>query len=940
MTKDNKSIGHVVPHTHWDREWRYPIWKNRLLLVEFTDQLLDTLDKNPDYRCFVMDGQCIPIEDYLEIRPEKEDLVRRFVKEGRLAIGPWYTLPDLYPIDGECLIRNLLKGMRLSTKLGGYMKIGYNSFGWGQTAQFPQIYKGFGFDFIIAAKRVSGQRAPKCEFLWEAPDGTRVLTSRLGGYARGNLFMNAIIPIRHGLDYTPDNYGYVWERSGVVIHDASPRKCQNDYFKLADKQNNYSEKVREGFQKAWEAMDDTTVPECRLLMGGSDFTDCQPDLPHMIEEANAHFDNIKFVHSTIEEYAERLKEIVTLEKLPVVYGELRDGLPTACSANALATRIYLKMANKQAQNVILHKAEPMASLLAMIGAEYPQSLLAIAWKHLLQSHAHDSINGVTQDKTAADTLNRIQQAIEIGDVVNEACVGELVKRIDLSQYGPEDILILAVNPSAKPIGGVFEFCVDTPQEYDIWEFSLEDSEGKIHEVQPISREEKNVPVNDTTARPWPFKIDRHMAYADLGQVPAGGYKVFKVKAISKFDRRVEWWPPIRISTGEEISPSPQTLENEYLRAIVESDGTITLHDKTTGQVYKDLHYFEDAGDIGDYWVYYPPDQNQIHTSRGCPTRIWCEDNGPLAATLLVETTMTLPQCGIHSGAGIRDKSCRSEETNNLIITSWLTLKRGSRRLEIRTKITNTVEDHRLRVIFPTDLNASHSEASGHFIVDKRPIEPAKSPDGTYWPEMQTLPQQHFVDISDGRHGLAILNNCLTEYEVLRDNRTCVAITFFRSVQNRICTESCVGSDYPTQKGGQSLREMIFEYALYPHAGTWNEADVYAEAETLNTPAGIYQTAAHEEGSLPVSQSLFSIEPANLILSAFKKAEDRNSYIIRMFNPTDETLDGSIKLASVVKNAWLTNLNEERESEIVLKSKNEVPVVAAPQKIVTVEIETK
>jgi mannosylglycerate hydrolase len=52
-----------------------------------------------------MDGKCVAIEDYLEVRPEKEQELRQFVKEGRIAIGPWYTLPDLYPIEGECLVR-------------------------------------------------------------------------------------------------------------------------------------------------------------------------------------------------------------------------------------------------------------------------------------------------------------------------------------------------------------------------------------------------------------------------------------------------------------------------------------------------------------------------------------------------------------------------------------------------------------------------------------------------------------------------------------------------------------------------------------------------------------------------------------------------------------------------------------------------------------------
>ena len=104
-----KTNVHIVPHTHWDREWRYPIWKNRSLLVDFMDNLLKILKERPSYSQFLLDGQSVVIEDYLEVRPERRAEVEKYIAEGRITCGPWYTLPDLYPIDGECLVRNLLK---------------------------------------------------------------------------------------------------------------------------------------------------------------------------------------------------------------------------------------------------------------------------------------------------------------------------------------------------------------------------------------------------------------------------------------------------------------------------------------------------------------------------------------------------------------------------------------------------------------------------------------------------------------------------------------------------------------------------------------------------------------------------------------------------------------------------------------------------------------
>ena len=100
----------LVSHTHWDREWYQPYQEYRMRLVQLTDRLLDLLKRDQDYRCFTLDGQTIVLEDYLEIRPEREEDLRQLVKTGRLLIGPWYILPDEFLVSPEATIRNLLLG--------------------------------------------------------------------------------------------------------------------------------------------------------------------------------------------------------------------------------------------------------------------------------------------------------------------------------------------------------------------------------------------------------------------------------------------------------------------------------------------------------------------------------------------------------------------------------------------------------------------------------------------------------------------------------------------------------------------------------------------------------------------------------------------------------------------------------------------------------------
>src|SRR4029078_12043722 len=109
---------HVVSHTHWDREWYLTYEQFRFRLVTLIDRVLDLLDADPSYKHFHLDGQTIVLEDYLEIRPEQEPRLRRATEEGRILIGPWYVMPDEFLVSGESLVRNVLRGHRISRQFG------------------------------------------------------------------------------------------------------------------------------------------------------------------------------------------------------------------------------------------------------------------------------------------------------------------------------------------------------------------------------------------------------------------------------------------------------------------------------------------------------------------------------------------------------------------------------------------------------------------------------------------------------------------------------------------------------------------------------------------------------------------------------------------------------------------------------------------------------
>src|SRR5579859_4144935 len=168
----------LVPHTHWDREWYLTFQQFRARLVHTIDKLLDILDRDSNFSHFMLDGQTIVLDDYLEVQPEQEARLKQYTRSGRISVGPWYVQPDEFLVSGEALIRNLQMGLSRAREFGNPMYVGYVPDLFGHIAQLPQILRGFNIDSAVFWRGV-GAEAQQSEFYWEAPDGSRVLVMHL-----------------------------------------------------------------------------------------------------------------------------------------------------------------------------------------------------------------------------------------------------------------------------------------------------------------------------------------------------------------------------------------------------------------------------------------------------------------------------------------------------------------------------------------------------------------------------------------------------------------------------------------------------------------------------------------------------------------------------------------------------------------------------------------
>src|SRR5699024_11819850 len=94
-------------------------------------QLIETLENDPDYKSFHLDGQTIILDDYLQVRPQMREKVQQLIDDGRIYVGPWYILQDEFLTSSEGNIRNLQYGMKDAKQWGNVSKVGYfpDSFG-------------------------------------------------------------------------------------------------------------------------------------------------------------------------------------------------------------------------------------------------------------------------------------------------------------------------------------------------------------------------------------------------------------------------------------------------------------------------------------------------------------------------------------------------------------------------------------------------------------------------------------------------------------------------------------------------------------------------------------------------------------------------------------------------------------------------------------------
>ena len=923
---------HIISNTHWDREWLHNFQETRMKLVEFLDLLLEVMEGDEEYRSFVLDSQVVPVEDYLVVRPENEARMRRLIEAGRLLVGPWYTCPEGFEVNGESLVRNLLMGHKVAAAYGHVMKVGHTPFSYGQNSQMPQLYAGFGIDTILFYHGVSHDDTPN-EFIFEGADGTRILGSQMSSGARYNFYHGVYRPSVMGK--TTADREYEWREGGLPFHRCSPGQALEHYLLQSPPRKVDKKRLAECVRALREAEKNTATTRHLAFMMGHDSSIADPLEKEMVKLTRKALAEDEVVRGHYEELMAAIKAEVDWDNLQVLHGERRVPKPMPATlhlySDVLSSRTRMKYRSSEAEYLIQRQVEPFAVAAAITGAAYPDALLELAWKTMLQCHAHDSISGSGVDAIEEDMMNRLRQVQDIGEGLYTRSLASIQQRIDNSSLPDDAIVVTVFNPSLHPRTEVVTAVVDLPWEgpRPRGQFTMRDAvTGEVMETQCAARKPHWAVVDHAYDAPCMMRSERFTIHFEAKDVPGLGYATYYVDRQGKFAQGT-------MTDGSRI------LDNGNLAVSFDDNGTLCFCSKQDEFFSQGLHYFLDDGEAGHAWMHVRPACDRVVDSRGFPVSIASEEDGPLLARYRVEYQMRVPTGLDENGGdpwqrldGVGNQASRGSVEKDLSIISRFTLRRHARSVEVETTFENTAECHRLRLMLPTENIDEYCHAESAFDVVQREVEfDAKS----VWQGAKgvTFPMQRFVDVDDGEQGLAFISKGLHEYEVTPEDERCIAVTLLRAYELNLTTVSFRWESHPEMKLTQSPGFHKFEYRLYPHLGDYAAGGVLEEADNVVAPLEVVQSGA-TRGDLPQRHGFMEITPSTIQVSALKQAEKGNGWILRLCNPCEETATCVIKVQMITRATQVT-LEEVPQGELAVND-GKISVDIEPKKIVTLLLE--
>ncbi len=878
---------HIVPHSHWDREWYFNTSRSKVYLMKDLKDILDTLEKNQDFKYFMLDAQGSLLDDYIKWRPDDEAIIEKLVKDKRLIIGPWYTQTDQLVISAESIVRNMYYGMKRCEDFGGYMNVGYVPDSFGQAGNMPQIYNQFGIEDTLFWRGVSDDMVKHTDFNWRGDDGSVVFTTQIpfGYYIGGNI---------------PED--------DIESEEFWQKEC---------------------FEKAGKRSATRHI----YFPNGFDQAPIRTNLPEIVKRRNEKDVNNEYVISCIEDYIKDVKsEKQTLEE---VKGELVIAKHMRIHKSIFSSRSDLKVLNTQVQNYVTNILEPILTLSYNLGNDYPHNPVADIWKLLFENAAHDSIGSCISDNANEDVYLRYKQAKDIALNLVELHSRLIATKIKTNR----DVTLTLFNTLPQKRNNIVVFETYLPSD----SFVIRDENDNIVDYTIIEKQDlteyvlsQTIKLNPSKKIFIPTQVYKAKIAIDAKNIQSMGYVQYS------FDLTIK---------NEQVMNNISHLENEYYKICINEKGSLDIYDKETGFEYKNQAVLVENGDDGDSFNYSPPYEDlevfstdsefkyslqgsslyqcaKIDYNMIIPANLEDRANKKVSVHLPVTLEITLKKGSkvidfniVVDNKGLSHRLC-------ILFDSYLTTKFN-------------YADQQFGIIKRPNVYEEEMKLYLEGLGNKQGIDNTKSiqlanwsNDQSTWQEMPISiePTQSYVSLTDDTRGIAIIPQGVREYEIIGDKGNIIRLTLFRTYgfmgkENLLYRPGrASGEKVIETKNAQLLKQMNFQLGFTTYKGGINEANVDLLAKEYNTPIQVYEYADFLNGRLifaleDVEQTLENkkslFETTNkLVVSAIKKCEDKKGYIIRLYNGKEhKDIGDKITFNFDISKAYYTNLKEENIEEI-------------------------
>ena len=731
------------------------------------------------------------------------------------------------------------------------MPIGYLPDMFGHIAQMPQILRRAGIDDAVVWRGIPAA-VERNHFRWRAPDGSEVRAEYLvGGYGQA-AYLFAV----------PETLTRMME----AYHEAM-RPFYGD--------------------------------DSLLAMYGTDHAAPAAEMVELVDGVNATAEAHELRIETLAEYLEAARAADRPDPT-LVEGEMRSGARANVLMGVASAHMDIKAAAGRAERWLERYAEPFQ---ALYGEAWPAVQLQLAWRRVIENSAHDSICGCSVDAVAAQVLTRFAEAEQLGRDLSQRAVARA------AAGAPRDTW-LAFNPSPVARQDLVEITLPIPEAWP--SVSLVDDDGVAVATQEVARNRPLLYEATGSGADLLALLARRFHGRELFGRQLNGITLERIERATPTWRRSSWMTTqtrrrsmssaadgdqlgrrcgtggvdracdrdaapdtagARRSAGPRVGPpagrggpgsvtdpviaTADGLANGVVEVGVEAAGTLRIA-AAGGPAMTGVGRIVDGGDFGDSYNYGPPPGDTV-VDQPIAVRTEVTARGPVAGELVVTRNVCLASRAGARWVGARRGHRRGGGAHGRRPAGRRALRAHPRR----------VRQPRRRPPRPVPRAAAGRRGrlgcGGQFAVVERGMHPEA---GHGEVPLATYPARGFVDAG----GVAVLLDHLVEYELV-DGRE-LALTVLRSTglisrNDNPYREDPAGPERPIP-AAQMRGPWAMTFALYPHPGSWDDADVVGEAERYAHPF-VTARGGGIAGAAEVATGL-AIEGRGVVLSALLRRD--------------------------------------------------------------------